>query len=83
MWVSPSHVAHNAQPPPRVGAGKGKEPGCPDGSGQVKTTPTLRCTVNICPYPQAASIFVSSHTLADSEEGSGADQVRRGQMGGL
>lgn len=53
------------------GAEQGKEPGCQHGSGQVKTTPTLRCAVNICPYPQATSIFVPSHTVADSEEGSG------------
>lgn len=76
-------MALNAQVPPRVDAGKGKEPGCRDGSGQVKTTPTLRCAVNICPYPQATSVFVPSHTLADSEEGSGGGQVRRSQMGGL
>ena len=67
---------------PGVAAGEGKEPGCRDGGGQVKTAPTPRCSVNICPCPQAVSIFAPSHTLADSEEGSKGGQVRRSQPGG-
>lgn len=73
----------SARLPSRVGAEEGTEPGCHGGSGQVKTTPMLRRCVNICPYPQAISIFVLSHTLTDSEEGSeGGGQVRRSQPRG-
>lgn len=79
--TQPHGGSGNAHLPPRVGAEEGKEPGCRDGSGQVKTTPTLRRAVNICPYPQAISIFVPSHTLTDSEEGSEGGEVRRSQPG--
>lgn len=72
----------SAQLPSRVGTEERTEPGCRDGSGQVKTTPTLRRCVNICPYPQAISIFVPSHTLTDSEAGSEGGQVRRSQPRG-